>query len=612
MRWSGALDWLVAKTQARLPQLGDSEIRSDLRFKDWYAQHDELRERSPIEFVTPPSATHESVMTQPSAVYRECGLLGISGGVSLGDLIEREGGHSYHVDLPVSVRRGGPLAETSHFDPATGSGAIDQVSIDSSGQVIDTVQRTFSMTAGGRAVVSEVATGRRVIPFGRLKVWRADTAPRQLRVEFAADHGQVSEHVEFQGQDLGELTARKDAVATRQGVDTVTIVWRRGLIDRVRQALESIQDRLVAHPSTALPPATDGVLYSYQNGNDLPLYKIGGMDAPWLSIINEQTPAGDDLVFRLGAPHPATGDPEFFLAKFSPPPDLPPISGEPPQWIEVTPATGDHSAQVRLAGPPDSKYPTVRVSTPDGRTSTVTQIGNQVWARADDPILGIDGSAEGAALLRDFPRVAEAMRDATEAGDGLFRGVRLDDDGVALAGAEGVTLVAEDHPWAARVLQAFGYDPSVPMPLFRLEGTHVLHVDRSPLTVAPGSERRMDLGEVWNTASGDIYLHRSMLTLDNGVIVVDALRRDTKVRIREAVVANHASAQSTATPPDIRIHGDAEWWRMTGIGTGSGSTPSPSSTTNSISPDGGLFSAPRAQILLVCPDTGHTLPGCEE
>jgi hypothetical protein len=349
------------------------------------------------------------------------------------------------------------------------------------------------------------------------------------------------------------------------------------------------------------------VLYSYQNGNDLPLYKIGGEDTSWLSIANEQPPPGDDLVFRLGSPHPTTDDPEFFYARSSPPPDFPPVSGGPPQWIDITPAAGDHSAEAHLAGPPDPQSPTVQVNTPNGTTSTVAEVGDHLRVRADDPILGLNRSAEGAALLRDFPRVAEAMRDASEARDGLLRGVRLGDDGVALAGADGVTVVAEGHPWATRVLQAFGYDPSVPLPVFRREGTHVFHVDRSPLTVAVGSERRTTLGEAWDAARGDIYLHRSMLTLDNGAIIADALNRGTRVRVREAVIAN-VNAHNAAIAPDIRVHGNDEWWRMSNIGTTSAS----SSTTNPPSPAGSLNSARAGQILLVCPESDSNLPGCEE
>ncbi|MGH3997006.1 MAG: hypothetical protein ACRDTJ_06040, partial [Pseudonocardiaceae bacterium] len=224
MRWSGALDWLVSHTQARLPQLDDAMIRSDLRFKDWYAQHSQLRERSPIDFVTPPSAQDEAIRSKASDVFQDCGFLAVSGGVSLGDVIQRKGDRSFHADLPEPVRRAGLFDEGSRFDPATGVGQIKQVSIDGGGTVIDSIQRTLSGTADGRAVIDVVADGRRVAPFGGLKVWRTETATRQLTTELAADRGQVSQRVEFQGHELGELVARKE-------IDTVMIQWRSGPLD---------------------------------------------------------------------------------------------------------------------------------------------------------------------------------------------------------------------------------------------------------------------------------------------------------------------------------------------------------------------------------------------
>ena len=76
----------------------------------------------------------------------------------------------------------------------------------------------------------------------------------------------------------------------------------------------------------------------------------------------------------------------------------------------------------------------MRVTTPDGKTSTISQLGDQLVVPFADPILGPYGTAEGAALFRDFPRVDEAMRTAAQANDGLLRGVRLGEDGVALVG----------------------------------------------------------------------------------------------------------------------------------------------------------------------------------
>jgi hypothetical protein len=590
MRWSGALDWLVSHTQAKLPQLDDAAIRSDLQFKDWYAQHDQLRERSPIDFVTPPSAQDEAIRPKPSDVFQDCGFLAVSGGVSLGDVNQRKGDRSFHADLPEPVRRTGLVDEGSRFDPATGVGLIKQVSIDGSGNVIDSIQRTLSMTADGRAVIGVVADGRRVAPFGDLKVWRAETATRQVNIELAADRGQVSQRVEFQGHELGELVARKE-------VDAVIIQWRPGVIDRARRVLESIQERLVSQPSAELPPATDAVLYSYQDVNGTILYKVGGPSEPWLSITRGRAPPGEEMAFLLGGPDPATGTAGFFEGKLSQRPELPPVAGGPPRWIEITPPTGGHPARVIAAGMPDSNARTVQVTTPDGRTGAISQLGDRAWAGYADPLLGFNGTAEGAALLRDFPRVAEAMRNAADAKDGLLRGVRLGDDGVALASADSVVLAAADHPWANRVQQAISPDSSPQQALlFRVEGGRLLQVDLSELTLRPGATQRRSLDEVLNTTSGDIYLHRSMLTVENGAIVRDALPLEDNVIIR---TADPPRSEGTVSQPDIRIHDGAEWWRVSGTGTPA-------------DPGSGAIPVPSGEVLLVCPDSDENTPGCEE
>lgn len=590
MRWSGALEWLTSQTQVGLPQLGDDAIRSDLRFEDWYTQHDALRERSQIEFVTPPSAQQESIRQEPSEVFVNCGIPLIAGGVSLGDIIQRKGGRSFHPDLPGPVRRGGLFDETSRFDPNTGSGKITQVSIDGNGNVIDSLQRTFSTTAEGHALIDVVADGRRVVPFGGLKVYRAETAPRQLGVDVAAGRGQVSQGVEYQSQKLGELVAHK-------GVNTVMIQWRPGWLDRARRALESFQDRLRSQPATELPAATDGVLYSVQDANGRVEYKIGGPDDPWLSITNERTPPGEEMVLRFGGPHPKTGQAEFFDGRFVQRPELPPADGGSLGWIEVTPSAGGHSA--RAVGPPGPDARAVRVTTPDGATATAFQIGDRAVARADDPILGLNGTAEGAALLRDFPRVAEAMRDAAQANDGMRRGVRLREDAVALGGADGVLLAAAGHPFTGRVQQATGAGPSAPVPLFRIEGNTILHIDPSALTERPGSTQLKNLDEVLNTARGDVYLRRSMLTVENGAIVRDALPFGDNVIVREFTAVDRPNAEPTASAPDVLIHEGAEWQRV----STPGSTPIPG---------GGAVPVPSGQILLVCPDTDENLPGCQQ
>lgn len=593
MRWSGTLEWLTSKTPVTLPQLDDAAIRSDLQFGTWYSQHNDLRERSQIEFITPPSAQHEAVRPKPSEVFKDCGIPLIAGGVSLGDINQRKGDRSFRADVPESVRRDGLFDETSRFDEATGSGFINQVGIDGHGQVIDSLQRRFSTTTDGRNIVDVEATGRQVAPLGGLKVWRAKAATRQYQLEMTVRPGLISQRVEFQHQELGELVARNEVA---HGVDTVTIQWRRGPLDRAVRALESIQNRLTSQPA-GLPLATDGPLSSYQAADGRVLYKIDGPDAPWLSITDAVPPPGEEMALRLGAPDPQTGTAKFFLGRLVPRPELPPTDGGPP-WMDITPPTGDHPARIIVPSLPMREARTVRVTTPDHQSTTLVQVDGQTWARPDDPILGLNGTAAGAALLRDFPRVEQAMRDAAQANDGLLRGIQLGDDGVALADADEVTLVPSDHPWAGRVLQAIGPHPSPRFLLFRIEGGHLLYVDRGGLTRTPDPAQRTTLGEILNTSSGDIYLHRSMLHFEFGSITPNALPLTDKVTVRSFVPADRPHGEAASSLPDVRIHNGAEWWRMSGSGAGPGS--------------GGAVPLASGQVLLVCPDDNEHRPGCDD
>ncbi|MGH3977610.1 MAG: hypothetical protein ACRDRZ_01195 [Pseudonocardiaceae bacterium] len=114
MRWSGALEWLTTEQGGGLPVPPGSEISSRLSFADWYAAHDELRERAPLTLVTPPSAKQEAVLPEPSDTTTNCGLLQIVGGVSLADRLARG------ADVP-----SGPTRELRH--------GPDAVSIETTG-----------------------------------------------------------------------------------------------------------------------------------------------------------------------------------------------------------------------------------------------------------------------------------------------------------------------------------------------------------------------------------------------------------------------------------------------------------------------------------------------
>lgn len=544
--------------------------------------------------MTPPSAQHEAVRTRPSEVYQNCGLPGIFGGVSLGDVIHRKGNRTFQADnVPGPVRRGGLYDETSGFDEATGAGHVTVQWIDGRGQVIDSLERRFSTTPDGRNVVDVEATGREVAPLGGLKVWRAKAATRQYKLELTVRPGLIAQRVEFQNQELGELVTRNEA-------DSVTIQWRRGWLDRARRVMESIQSSGMAHPTAGLPPATDGVLSSYQDAGGRVLYKIGGPDAPWLSITDGVPPPGEELTLRLGVPDPQTGTVKFFLGRFVPRPELPPTGGGPP-WMEVTPPTGDHpQGPIVAAGLPEPNARTVQVTNPDrSRHDTVlaSGLGGREWVQDSDPILGFDGTPEGAALLRYFPRVEEAMHAAEQAKDGLLRGVPLDGEGVALAGPNEVILVASDHPWADWVLRAIGPDPSPPLVLFLVEGDHIYHADSAELT-RNGPVQRVTLGEILARNSGDYFMH-TVLTNEHGSTTPKHLAVEDRLLVVPFALADRPEGVVRAQP-DVRIHAGEQWWRMSGSGAGAG--------------NGGPIPVPvmTGQVYLVCPDTNEPVPGCDK
>lgn len=605
MRWSDAIDWLVSKTAARLPQVSGNQITSNLTFADWYHRHNELRERSPIDFVFPPRARHhlgtwptsykDSIAALLSKPFMNCGTLWVDGGISLGDGSDLGIIADHQPDLPASVSRAGFYDHASAFDNESGIGDIKQISLDDSGKVTSFLEYRFS-TDDGADVVDVTGSGRRVAPFGGLKVWRADTAPRTLQLRISAYHGQISDQVAFQGQDLGGLEVRDN-------VSRVTVQWRPGLLDRVRAALESVQSRLSAQPAAGLPAATDGgltddVLYEYQAPGGQTLYRVGGPDAPWLSITGHEPPAGNDLVFRGGAPNADDNGPSFFFGTL--------VHGpSPPEgWLDVTPSADDHAAVVEPGSPPPHPGdPSVRVATPDGETTIVREQNGQLLVHGDDPILGLNGSPEGAAMLRDFARIDSAMRDAAQANDGLLRAVELDGDGVALVGDDKVTLVPPDHPWAASVQRAVGSNPSR-TPLILLKDNQALVVVKNGLTLAGGSqELSMTLADALDMTDSTYVNYeafRSTLVFEDGPVITSTLPLDTKVTVREFVTTSKGLLR-----PDAWRYRSATWVRVSTPTTLiPRPAPTPAASQILVPP------TPGDRILLICPAGASDFPGC--
>ncbi|MEZ0109122.1 hypothetical protein ABH920_003132 [Catenulispora sp. EB89] len=604
MRWSGALEWLTHQGTALLPT--EAQSPAPVSFKDWYAAHNELKERAPIDFVTPPSAKQEALIVNPSRDYQDCGFLEIEGGVSLSDLYDRTNGQDYRPDLPTSVTRAGLFDQKSTYDDTSGTGEISRLSIDDSGKVSERVDRTLSMN-GDTATVDIKATGRKVIPLGDLKVWRSSDADRELTYGVDATGHSVHEDLTYQGKDFGSLD-------TTDTANIVTVQWRSGVVDKLRQALSSVQAKLSRGVSGSVPAATDGVLYEMKNADGTVRDRLGGPGQPWLALAGTVPAAGDSLTFRIGGPDPSTGAPSFMSGSFTAGPGPPTGNGggngngNSDQYLSVLPPSGGNPAVATFTGPPDRTDPTVTIRTLTGQTATLYEAGSGVVVSAADPVLGVDGSVEGAALLSDFPKIRQLIETAEAAKDGRLRAAALGadgEDGVALAAADGtVTIAPVDSFVGDRVLRALGpeMDGTAVFDVLKEHGgipDEIEQEDSSPLTPI-GAPVTMYLGSVLRMPGVDaVYLSpgmRTALHLAAGPIVPEPLSPRTEVTVLPVTAGHDPRAESTTAQPDIRDFEGVSWWAVSTAGlidsVGQSSCPPFGGTPVAIAPGGGAPSTP--------------------
>jgi|GEM_PF-3167188 hypothetical protein len=555
MRWSGALEWLTHENKVLLPV--QTQSPAPVSFKDWYGSHKELKERAPIAFVTPPSAKQEALIVNPSRDFDDCGYVEIEGGVSLSDLYDRTAGQDYHPELPTSVTRAGLFDPKSTYDDASGTGQIDRVSIDDSGKVSERVERTLAMN-GDTATVDVKATGRKVIPLGKEKVWRSSDANRELGYSVRAEGQSVEEDVTYQGQDFGSLT-------TSDTANIVTVQWRSGLVDKALRALSSIQAKLSKGTSgKSTPTASDGVLYEMKNPDGSVRDRLSGPGQQWLAVSATVPNATDTLSFRIGGPDENTGAPSFMDGSFTAGPSPPDGSG----YLNVQPSSGGNPAVAAFVGRPDHSDKTVVVNTPDGQTATVYEDGNGATVSAGDPVLGVNGTVAGAALLSEFPAIEQLIAKATQAKDGKVRATALGGDGAALVANDGtVFLTPLGSEITDSVLRALGPD---------LNGTAVFDVikehlgipdeieqdDTSPLTPS-GAPVTMFLGSVLRMPGADgIYFSpslRAALRLSDGPIVPESLPPTFRVAVVAVALGHDPRAESTTAQPDVRTYEGGPW-----------------------------------------------------
>ncbi|WP_026412933.1 hypothetical protein [Actinomadura oligospora] len=579
MRWSGALDWLTAtRPDTHLP--AEPRIRSDLSFQTWYQHHDKLRERSKITFLRTPSGGGEGLLHPVSASFSQCGRMLIQGGVDLGHRMRA--GHTDDPGpgpLPDPMRRAGSFDEpATKVDDQGNSGQIKQIWPDPGGGPVETLQRTFRAGRNGSQHVDSTRRRREDSSFGRLGI---DGTTRALGVETHVDDGVLTEKVSFQGHAWTHLKA------VRQGT-SIVLHWYSDLLERARIALEHRQDDAVG-----------------DNGDHNPI-KIGGKGDPYLALAPETDGGGTNLL-RFG--RNVHGTPRLFQARLGPK-----RPRGPPGWTGLRDGTADEPTR-EIAGPPPRTAQPLRIRTRDGEATEVRAEDDRVWYRPDDPMVGADGSVEGAAAVRDFTEIRAAQRQAARAGDGLLRGEPLGphgSDGVALVGTHEVTVVPPDDLWAERVRAATEFTPSTPKdgPTFAVRDNFLVQHAGGTFTLRPGPKSgwldRMPHGDntVLAAASlGDRILH-------NGLLPANPFQQHVPIRIYHVDAARTPQQNSyndvLPLPDEIRAKiqiGDRPVPGQLRLVRLSGATP----RANAV-PSGSLRQGP---LVLICPDDDQD-SGCPD
>ncbi|MFI9380785.1 hypothetical protein [Kutzneria sp. NPDC052558] len=593
MRWSGALEWLVAKAGKRLPEAG-GPADAGLRFADWYARNNQLKERSGITFVSPPSATQEALLPNASRTFTDCGFAVVAGGVELSDGISLQGNGNYQASLPPSVRRAGPVDPDSSYDNATGAGHLKQESINSESKVDSYRDYVFSPVSDGKAGVEITAPGRKVAALGDFKVNVSESVPRTAKTEISVRDGAVSEQISLQGQDFGTVTAAR-------GHGTIVVAWNPGPVASAVTTLDELQRHWGA------PLDSDTVVTRDVNGQTE--YRTGALDDPWL-LVTADAPAGEDLTFRLGKPGKVGEPTQFAEGVLRGPPDL----GGPDQFEAITPAKDGQPPRIDPVGSPDSQARSIQFDTPAGGGFKAYEgdDGRLVVKHAD---LAHDPAA--VAAVAKMPDIAKSMQEAANAHDGHYRVVALGGEGVALAGVNRVFVAAMNDIVAADVFRMISLSRAPP--LVDLAGPDALYVGPEALKVDPRAERKqMTMQDVVGQHDSEVYLAesaRTTLHLREGRITADELPRDTRV------IVVQAQSPVLAAVPEILDYRQTHW-QLVGSGGGNPpdvsrwlqtptiqTTPSPTPTTTPTS--GGPNPATARTVLLVCADTTPPARECQ-
>ncbi|MEO1063566.1 MAG: hypothetical protein AAFZ07_19285 [Actinomycetota bacterium] len=204
MRWSQAIDWLVARGSVRLPEAPSASIERGWTFAQWYAANDQLRERTPVSFVDVPGypVDTETIRARPSESYDDCGWNWVTGGVSLADDFVRHGVDAFRPPTPPTLRRPGVFDPRSGIDDVTGNGTIIRAGGRSplDGGLLDLVEYRL-----GSGLVEVRAFPRSVQTLADTRLLVPDGAERSVLTRIDAGDGRIAIDLETAGAPLGTV-----------------------------------------------------------------------------------------------------------------------------------------------------------------------------------------------------------------------------------------------------------------------------------------------------------------------------------------------------------------------------------------------------------------------
>ncbi len=413
MRWGAAIAWLVNREGPRLPEISFNPKAQGPHFFAWLTAHPELKWHWDIPVVRPPGVNTEALLTVFSSNYEDCGTTRYwGGGISSPESAKISTLEASAPSLEEGVARAGARLEGTDFSATSRAGTIAG----------DKTFWKLGSVKDNAATVEVVANGRSVWSFSTLKAWVGETAQRHISLKVESAGKNLSQRVEVQGLELGELF-----VSTEDSVASVT--WEPSVLDHVRFGLTTLQERLLGNSVEEAAAHAKGASFVY---NDSAVGKTflrfdGTPGSRWMTLEKGATEPTEEMAFRLGQPSRSDGEPTGYTARFTEPPAVKNESGAPAEWLRFDIEPGGPARMSGRSGPPGSEVEVLTADAGGGGPTGKLYLDRfdlkRVQTRSDDPLFGLRGTQDGSALLIARAHLQSARQEGKSSG-GRLRAVR--------------------------------------------------------------------------------------------------------------------------------------------------------------------------------------------